>query len=95
VVPVGGGGLISGIATALKALLPSVVLVGVEPKGSDVVSQSLAAGQPISLERFQTVADGLNAPWSAPTSFAIIHNSQFSLIVTLAWPGPAQQSARA
>jgi threonine dehydratase len=72
VVPVGGGGLISGIATALKALIPSVVLVGVEPEGSDVVSQSLAAGRPIRLERFQTVADGLNAPWSAPTSFAII-----------------------
>jgi threonine dehydratase len=72
VVPVGGGGLISGIATALKALLPRVIVVGVEPEGSNVVSQSLAAGHPIRLERFQTVADGLNAPWSAPNSFAIV-----------------------
>jgi threonine dehydratase len=72
VVPVGGGGLISGIATALKALTPGVVVVGVEPEGSDAVSQSLAAGHPIRLERFQTIADGLNAPWSAPNSFAII-----------------------
>jgi threonine dehydratase len=72
VVPIGGGGLISGIATALKALRPAVVVVGVEPEGSNVVSQSLAAGHPIRLEHFQTVADGLNAPWSAPTSFAIV-----------------------
>jgi threonine dehydratase len=72
VVPVGGGGLISGIVTAMKALRPGVIVVGVEPEGSDVISQSLAAGRPISLERFQTVADGLNAPWSSPTSFGII-----------------------
>jgi threonine dehydratase len=72
VVPVGGGGLISGTATALKTLIPGVVVVGVEPEGSNVVSQSLAAGRPVSLERFQTVADGLNAPWSAPNSFAIV-----------------------
>jgi threonine dehydratase len=52
--------------------MPGVVVVGVEPEGSDAVSQSLAAGKPIRLERFQTVADGLNAPWAAPTSFAII-----------------------
>src|SRR5579864_5551121 len=69
---VGGGGLISGIVTALKALKPNVTVIGVEPEGSDAVSQSLAAGEPLSLERFQTVADGLNAPWAAPTSFAII-----------------------
>jgi len=72
VVPVGGGGLISGIATALKALKPDVTIVGVEPEGSNAVSQSLAAGRPLSLERFGTVADGLNAPWSGPTSLDII-----------------------
>jgi threonine ammonia-lyase medium form len=72
VVPVGGGGLISGIATALKALQPGVRLVGVEPEGSSVVSQSLAAGHPMRLERFQTVADGLNAPWSGPRSLSTI-----------------------
>ena len=56
----------------MKALRPGAMLVGVEPDGSDVVSRSLAAGQTTRLEHFQTVADGLNAPWSAPTSFAIV-----------------------
>lgn len=72
VVPVGGGGLISGIATAVKALKPEVVVVGVEPEGSNAVSRSLAAGHTLRLEQFATVADGLNAPWSAPTSLGII-----------------------
>lgn len=72
VVPVGGGGLISGVAIVLKTLKPGVTVIGVEPEGSSAVSQSLAAGRPIRLEQFATIADGLNAPFSAPTSFAIV-----------------------
>jgi threonine dehydratase len=72
VVPVGGGGLLSGIATVVKALAPIVSVIGVEPEGSSVVSQSLAAGRPLRLDHFETIADGLNAPWSAPLSLEII-----------------------
>jgi threonine dehydratase len=72
VVPVGGGGLLSGVATAVKELQPGVRVVGVEPTGSNAVSQSLAAGRPLRLDRFATIADGLNAPWSGPHSLAII-----------------------
>ncbi len=72
VVPVGGGGLISGVATAVKQLNPETQVVGVEPEGSTAVSQSLAAGRPLRLSRFSTVADGLNAPWSGPNTLAII-----------------------
>jgi threonine dehydratase len=72
VVPVGGGGLLSGVATVVKALAPTVSLIGVEPEGSNVVSQSLAAGRPLRLEHFETIADGLNAPWSAQLSLEII-----------------------
>jgi threonine dehydratase len=72
VVPVGGGGLISGVATAVKHLNPETKIVGVEPEGSTAVSQSLAAGRPLRLSRFSTVADGLNAPWSGPNTLAII-----------------------
>jgi threonine dehydratase len=72
IVPVGGGGLLSGVAIAVKAQRPNAIVIGVEPEGSTAVSQSLAAGRPLRLDAFNTVADGLNAPWSGPTSLAII-----------------------
>jgi len=72
VVPTGGGGLLSGVATAVKSRVSHARVIGVEPEGSTAVSQSLAAGRPLRLESFQTIADGLNAPWSGPNSFAII-----------------------
>jgi len=81
VVPVGGGGLISGIAVALKTLKPGIVVIGVEPEGSSVVSQSLAAGHTIKLERFATIADGLNAPFSAPTSFALVQRLVDEMVI--------------
>jgi threonine dehydratase len=72
VVPVGGGGLLSGIAAFIKRTRPSIAVIGVEPKGSNVVSQSLVAGHPITLEHFYSIADGLNAPWSGPISLGLI-----------------------
>jgi threonine dehydratase len=81
VVPVGGGGLISGIAVALKALKPGIVVIGVEPEGSSVVSQSLAAGRTIKLEHFASIADGLNAPFSAPTSFALVQRFVDEMVI--------------
>ena len=64
VVPIGGGGLISGIAAAIKHCRPDTKVVGVEPRGSDVMSQSLKAGKPLRMERSSTVADGLAAPFA-------------------------------
>lgn len=81
VVPVGGGGLISGIAVALKALKPGIVVIGVEPEGSSVVSQSLTAGRTIKLEHFASIADGLNAPFSAPTSFALVQRLVDEMVI--------------
>lgn len=72
VVPVGGGGLLSGIAVAVKSLKPEVRIIGVEPEGSTAVSQSLEAGGPIHLEHFATIADGLNAPWGGVNTLSII-----------------------
>lgn len=71
VVPIGGGGLISGIALPVKQLKPSVRIVGVEPEGACLVQQSLAAGTcltgaPVS------IADGLCAPFAAPLTQSII-----------------------
>jgi threonine dehydratase len=64
VVPVGGGGLISGIAAAIKQQRPSVRIIGVEPEGADAMTRSLAQGTPVHLEHPQTVADGLAAPFA-------------------------------
>jgi threonine dehydratase len=57
-VPVGGGGLISGCATAIKALSPRTRVIGVEPMASDDVTRSLAAGSRVEVEVGRTIADG-------------------------------------
>ena len=64
IVPVGGGGLIAGIAAAIKGCRPSTKVIGVEPSGSDVMIRSLQAGRPLKMDRSSTVADGLAAPFA-------------------------------
>jgi threonine dehydratase len=59
IVPIGGGGLIAGIATAVKALKPSVRIVGVQAAGCAAVKPSLAAGMPVAVAAAQTIADGI------------------------------------
>jgi threonine dehydratase len=59
VVPVGGGGLISGIAVALAGVRPQVRVVGVEAEGAAAMRASLAAGHCVKLERIATMADGI------------------------------------
>jgi threonine dehydratase len=61
-VPVGGGGLISGVAVVVKALRPGARVIGVEPVTADVVSRSLASGAVERLPSASSVADGLAAP---------------------------------
>jgi threonine dehydratase len=58
-VPVGGGGLIAGIATALAALRPDAAVTGVEPMDSAALAAALAAGRPVRLDRTTSIADGL------------------------------------
>ena len=59
IVPIGGGGLISGIATVVKARRPGVRVIGVEAAASPGAHESLAAGAPVHLERSDTLADGI------------------------------------
>ncbi|HET9771800.1 MAG TPA: threonine ammonia-lyase, partial [Acidimicrobiia bacterium] len=59
VVSVGGGGLISGIAVAMKSRNPGIRVIGVEAEGAASMSASLAAGRTVQLERIDTMADGI------------------------------------
>jgi len=59
VVPVGGGGMASGVAAAIKLSKPSVRIVAVEPEGAPKMSKSLEAGHPITLPFSKSIADGL------------------------------------
>jgi threonine dehydratase len=68
-VPVGGGGLISGIALYLKERRPGVQVLGVEPSGADALIRSLEAGRLVTLDRVTTIADGLAA--SAPGTLTL------------------------
>jgi len=69
-VPIGGGGLISGIAVAVKALRPTVRVVGVEPAGAPKMTASRAAGHPVTLPKTASIADGLVAVRPGDLTFA-------------------------
>lgn len=58
-VPIGGGGLISGIAMAIKEMNPKVKVVGVEPRGAMAMKQSLRMGERVCLKKVDTIADGV------------------------------------
>ncbi len=58
-VPVGGGGLISGCSIAAKGLIPSIKVVGVEPKNADDAYRSFQLGERVPVENPNTIADGL------------------------------------
>ena len=70
VVPVGGGGLSAGVATAIKLLCPSARVVGVEPAGAPKLTRARAAGHPVKLERTSSIADGLLAVEIGHINFA-------------------------
>lgn len=71
IVPIGGGGLIAGIACAVKQMQPNCKVYGVEPKGADSMSRSFAAGSPQSIDKVNTIADSLGAPYALPYSFGV------------------------
>lgn len=72
VCPMGGGGLISGIALVIKGLAPHVKVVGVEPKGAARMTFSLASGTPQVLTTVDTIADGLRVDKPGAWTFPLI-----------------------
>jgi len=71
IVGVGGGGLIGGVALALKQLLPQAQVYGVEPEGAAAMTRSRAQNQPVRLASVVTEADGLGAPYASALTLAL------------------------
>ncbi|MHA1555155.1 MAG: threonine ammonia-lyase [Alphaproteobacteria bacterium] len=74
-VSIGGGGLISGIATAAKAMKPDIRVIGIEPVGAPTLSESLAAGKLITLPKIETAAVTLAPRRSAEINLEIIRKN--------------------
>jgi threonine dehydratase len=72
VVPIGGGGLISGIALALKSLNPKVRVIGVESSGAPGMKRSVDEGQLVTLDRVDCVIDGLRVKRVGEKTFEIV-----------------------
>jgi threonine dehydratase len=73
-VPAGGGGLLAGTLVAVRASAPHVRVVGVEPAGAACLSESVAAGKPVTLERTDTICDGARAQAPGRWTFPIIRD---------------------
>lgn len=74
VVPIGGGGIISGIATAAKEKLQNVRIIGVQAENVAPVRRSLEAGKPVDIEHKPTIADGIAIKRPAERTLAIIRD---------------------
>jgi threonine dehydratase len=74
VVSVGGGGLVSGIAVAMKALRPDVRVIGVNAKGAASFPESLRAGHPVTLESIATIADGIAVGCPGELTFELVRH---------------------
>ncbi|MDK1472650.1 threonine ammonia-lyase [Streptomyces sp. 549] len=72
VVGVGGGGLVAGVALAVKALRPDVRVVGVQAEGAAAYPPSLAAGRPVALDSVATMADGIKVGQPGEVPFRIV-----------------------
>lgn len=71
VIPIGGGGMISGMACGIKQMKPDATVIGVEPFGADSMTQSFAAGAPVTLDQVATIADSLGAPLALPRTYEV------------------------
>ena len=71
IVPVGGGGLVSGVAIAVKSRSPRVRIIGVEPTGANALSRSLRAGSRVTLQSLDTIADGVKVKTPGAIAFDV------------------------
>jgi len=81
IVSIGGGGLVGGVATAVKALRPSVRIWGVETHGADCMAQALAAGAVVTLPAITSIARTLGAPAASAATLALARQHLESVTV--------------
>ena len=92
IVPVGGGGLLSGVAAALKQKRAATRVIGVEPEGAAAMTRSLESGVPERIEDVQTLADGLAAPFAG--KHTLRHVQRFVDEIVLVSDGEIRESLR-
>lgn len=78
---IGGGGMISGVITAVKALRPEIRIWGVETEGADAMSQALAAGKPVRLPAITSISTTLGAPSVSERTLAIVRDAVEEVLV--------------
>jgi threonine dehydratase len=71
-VSIGGGGLLAGVATVVKALCPHIKIIGVEPEGANSMYLSMQKGHAVKLESLNTIADVLAVPYAGELTYAVI-----------------------
>ncbi len=81
VVPVGGGGLIAGISTAVRLVNPDCKIYGVEPTGACSMRRSLDHGQAMEAEEVKTIADSLGAPRAMPYGFSLVRQNVEDIVL--------------
>lgn len=72
IIPIGGGGLIAGMASYFKQVWPDVKIYGVEPAGAASIHTAMQLGYPEKIENIRTIADSLAVPMAQPYSFKLI-----------------------
>ena len=75
IVPIGGGGLMAGVASAVKQLQPGVKVIGVEPAEACGMAQSINSGAPLDTVALNSIADSLSAPMHLPKSYSLVKNN--------------------
>jgi threonine dehydratase len=81
VVPIGGGGLISGCSIAARQLKPDIRVIGVEPASANDTYLSLAAGKRVEIPSSDTIADGLRSPAPGEITFPIIQRNVEAVVL--------------
>lgn len=81
IVPLGGCGLMAGVATAVKALKPEIRIIGVEAANAPVFTQALAAGKPVAIEPKPTLADGLAVSIVGGNAFALARDRVDEVVI--------------
>lgn len=79
-VPVGGGGLIAGIAQAAKQIKPSIKIIGVEPEGAQCMREAIKAGKVVELPRVHTIADGAAVKVAGTRTYELVKDTVDEII---------------